>query len=274
MASVKKNTTARKKDVRSSKGSSKSLPVVNMRVYNFPRHIRVFVPTLPKSLEDNHAIDEGNVVSEVGFGKVVSIPAVGTPFLAYPLRERKPPRHLPTFVRGGLDLGDAFSAMVPRHFPVPAVGERVTINPILTHQQSGLMTSTNRYHFVRADVKWVVAVPAPLGTALILRGFAPEFDESTVTRGVRWKPAAQNAIAFSMDWSNDIAFLETGEPRQGSSGLSLCIETVEDNSTESVNTPLIMTVWCCVHNVKLTGLRNPTMADQNIPVLNFTPVAS
>jgi len=62
----------------------------------------------------------------------------------------------------------------------------------------------------------------------------------------------------------------------GQSGLSLVIENVEDNSTDSVNTPLRATVWCVVYNIEGIVI-NHSEADwigQPLPGINFVPQSS
>ena len=257
---------------RPARTADRKLPELNIRISNMPGHIRVFIPSLPKGkdMDTWDAIEEGNVISEVGFVEKVSLPCVGTDFLAFPLRDRPKPKMLPNFTFGEIDLGHAYSAMQPRLISLPVVGGKITLDPILTLEQSRLLQA---YDYIRADATWVVQVPAPLGVAMVLRAHAPELDGTTETRGVRWKPNAVTAIAFSLSWSNDLAYIPKDTPRVGQSGLSIVIETVEDNSTDQVNTPLQATVWCCVHNLKavVLGRTEAEWVGQNQAGLNFTP---
>lgn len=132
------------------------------------------------------------------------------------------------------------------------------------------------YDYVRAEAMWVVQIPSPLGVAMVMRAYAPELDATTETRGVRWKPNAVTAIAFHCSWSNDLAYVNKTTGRIGQSGLSLTLETVEDNSTDQVNTPLRATIWCAVYNLEGIVI-NHSEADwvgQALPGINFVPQSS
>jgi len=264
-----KKTTARR-PARSSAG--KRLPEQNIRVSNMPGHIRVFMPSLPKGKDKDEwdAIEEGNVISEVGFVEAFDLPMVGEPILAFPLRERPKPKVLPTFTFGEIDLGYAYSAFQPQLVSLPIVGSRITLDPVLTVDQVRLIQS---YDYIRAEVMWVVFIPSPLGVAMVLNAYSPELDATTKTRGVRWKPNACTAIAFHNSWSNDLAFVNRQTGRLGQSGLSIVLETMEDNTTDSVNTPLRATVYCAVYNIRGVVI-NHSEADwipTNVPGLNFMP---
>lgn len=269
-----------KQDKNNSKGKSRRptmqpdrrLPEQTVQVSNMPGHIRVFVPSLPKGkdIEEWDPITEGNVVSEVGFPTIWSVPMIGDSILAFELRSRPVPKHLPTFTFGEINLGYAYSAMIPRIVSLPVVGSNIVIDPVLTVDQFNLVSS---YDYVRADAIWVVQIPAPLGVAMIVQAYAPELDSTTVTKGVRWKPNAVTAIAFHMSWSNDLAFVDKVSGRLGQSGLSLVLQTLEDNSIDSVNTPLRATIWCCVYNIRGVVI-NHSETDwigRDLPGLNFIP---
>jgi len=257
---------------RNMSGNDRKLPVQSIKVSNMPGHIRIFMPSLPKGKDIDmwDAIEEGNVISEVGFAEKCSLPCVGTDFLAFPLRDRPKPRFEPQFVFGGIDLGHAYSAMQPRLISLPIVGSKITLDPILTVDQLRLIQS---YDYVRADATWVVQIPSPLGVAMVLRAYAPELDSTTETRGVRWKPNAVTAIAFKTSWSNDLAYVDKTTGRIGQSGLSIVIETVEDNSVDQVNTPLRATIWCAVHDLRGIVINHTETAwvGDGLPGLNFVP---
>ncbi|UXD80018.1 putative capsid protein [Myrmica rubra picorna-like virus 6] len=253
-------------------GKDRKLPDQSIKVSNMPGHIRVFIPSLPKGkeMETWDAIEEGNVISEIGFAEKFSLPCVGSDFLAFPLRERPSPKYLPEFVFGGIDLGHAYSAFQPRLVSLPIVGSKITLDPILTVDQMRVLQS---YDYVRAEAMWVVQIPAPLGVAMVLRAYAPELDATTDTRGVRWKPNAVTAIAFHTSWSNDLAYVNKTTGRIGQSGLSIVLETIEDNSTDQVNTPLRATVWCAVYNIKgiVINHQEADWVGQALPGINFVP---
>lgn len=243
-----------------------------IKVSNMPGHVRVFVPSLPKGkdLAVWDPIEEGNLVSEVGFPGVWSVPMIGESILAFELRTRPPPKHLPTFTFGDVNLGFTYAAFQPILVSLPVVGSSITLNPVLTVDQYALVS---HYDYIRADAIWVVQIPSPLGVAMILRAYAPELDTTTETKGVRWKPNAVTAIAFHQSWSNDLAFVDKETGRMGQSGLSLVLQTLEDNSIDSVNTPLRATVWCCVFNIQGVVLNHSETdwVGQELTGLNFIP---
>jgi hypothetical protein len=210
----------------------------------------------------------GAVISEVGETIKKVLPAYTHPIEVYQLRKRRKYK-LPGHIFGKMHLGDAFSAFIPIRFSAPAVGSRITLNPKVTHQQRAMM---ELYKFVQADATWVIVTPAPLGTGILLRAYAPEFDKSTETRGVRFRPMTASPIGLDLPWSNDLSVIPLDAGRPGQSGLSIVVETVEDNTLTEVRTPLEMVAFCCIHNVHLSGMINDQQTLE-IPGLNFTPVA-
>lgn len=276
------NSTKDKKESNKSglrQKNSQQLPQTAITVYNMPGQNRVFLPTVPRIPDDDDSIVNGSTVSEVGFSETVRLKCLGHSIAAYNLRSRRKGRSLPMYVRGGCSMGETFSQMIPIIVSLPTVNNTITIDPVLPRRMLDFVTASSGYEFIRAQVVWVVHIPSPLGTALILRAWAPELDATTETRGVRWKPQANTAIAFKMDWSSDIPFVRNTQTltavRDGQSGLSLKIQCVEDNSTDAVNTPLTATVWCCVYNVTMSGQRNFTEADRGaLLALNFKPQAT
>lgn len=274
MNSTKDKKKSSKPGLRQS--NSQQLPQTAITVYNMPGQNRVFLPTVPRTPEDDDSIESGSTVSEVGFSEIVRLKCLGHTIAAYNLRSRRKGRSLPMYIRGGCSIGETFSQMIPIIVSLPTVNNVITIDPVLPRRMLDFVTASSGYEFIRAQVVWVVHIPSPLGTALILRAWAPELDATTETRGVRWKPQSNTAIAFKMDWSSDIPFVRNTQTltavRDGQSGLSLKIQCVEDNSTEAVNTPLTATVWCCVYNVTMSGQRNFTEADRGaLLALNFKP---
>jgi hypothetical protein len=244
-----------------------SNPTQLVHVYDMPLRVIAGLSTLAKTPAEDNNTETGIVVSEVGEPVLTTHPAWADSFVSYPLRA---PRvcFTPDFIFGGMDLGNAYSAFLPRRFPAPAIGTRLVINPIVTKAQEMLI---NMYNYVHANFHYIVHVPAPLGTGIYLKVYAPELDETTVTRGIRFKPSAQPTIAVSLPWSNDFSQVPISKPRLGQSGGSLVIETIEDNSSEQVNTPLQITVWCCVSDVKLTGYAVSTTNGFPITGFNFRP---
>lgn len=63
-------------------------------------------------------------------------------------------------------------------------------------------------------------------------------------------------------------------PRDGQSGGSIVIQTIEDNSIETLNTPLMATIWCCVHGVNMTGYALIGDDPVDYPALAAKPVTS
>lgn len=244
-----------------------SNPTMNIHVYDMPLRVIAGLSTLAKTPEEDNNTETGIVVSEVGKPVLTSHPAWADTFVSYALRA---PRicHTPDFLFGGMDLGNAFSAFLPRRFAAPAVGTRLVIQPVVTQAQ---FSAIGLYNYIHADFHYIVHVPAPLGTGIYLKLYAPELDNTTVTRGIRFKPSAQPTVAVSLPWSNDFSQVQRNSPRLGQSGGALVIETIEDNSSEQVNTPLQITVWCCVANVKLTGFSATSTNAFTVPGLNFAP---
>lgn len=244
-----------------------------IRVRDNPRVFRNFLSTLPNSETIKTAIEEGNVIAETSLGSAKSTTIALTPeFSAFSLRSPRKVR-LPDHVFGALELGNAYSALTPIPFLLPAVGTSVILQPRITTHQAQMF---EMYRFCQADAFWFICVPCPLGTAYILRATAPEFDDSTKTRGVRWKPAAFNTMALHLSWNSDISVVSTGIGRSGSSGLALKIETVENNTSTTVQENLSAIAFCLVTNVRLNSLSSANqfsdMKGVEVPGLNFRPV--
>lgn len=243
-------------------------PETKIIIYDMPQALRNGMYPVIKDAKDE-AINDGDVTSEVGEPVNVKLRATFKDNLrAYQLRA---PRKLkiPGHMFGKMELGDAFSAMVPRAVSIPVIQTSLTLQPTVTARQFKLI---DMYRYFNADVYWRVFIPCPIGTSVLLEAYAPEIDSRTKTRGVRWRPAGKSCIDFYLPWSSDITMGRVSTPRPGQSGGALTIRTVEDNTTESVNVPLVMTVWCCVVNVKCTGLKPDTEAVP-LPGLNSAPLA-
>jgi len=244
-----------------------------IRVRDNPRVFRNFLSTLPNSETIKKSIEEGNVIAETSLGSIQNATlALEPPFSAFSLRAHRNVR-LPDHVYGALELGNAYSALIPIPFLLPAVGTNIILNPQITTHQAHLL---QMYRFCQADVYWFICVPCPLGTAYILRATAPEFDKNTKTRGVRWKPAAFNTMALHLPWNSDISVVPIGIGRPGSSGLALKIETVENNTSTTVQENLSAIAFCLVTNVRLSGLSSAgpfgDMKGVAVPGFNFQPI--
>lgn len=236
-----------------------------IKAYDRPMRVLAGLSTLSQSPEENDDLETGVVVSEVGYPVTYSHPAWDGPFVVYHLRAPREQK-TPDFIFGSMELGDAFSAFLPRKFSAPATGTTITIDPVITSAQAKFF---EMYNNIQADVVMIIHVPAPLGVGIYLEVYAPELDSSTLTRGVRFKPSGQPTIAVALPWSNDLSLVN--KPRLGQSGGSIMIRTIEDNSSETVNTPINITVWCCVTNVNLTGWKNSSTHAVEVDYLKFTP---
>lgn len=241
------------------------LSEMTIKAYDRPMRVLAGLSTLVQSPEDSEDLETGIVVSEVGDPVTISHPAWADPFIAYNLRA---PRELitPDFIFGSMELGDAFAAFMPRKFSAPAVGTPLIIDPIITPAQSKFI---DMYNFIHADVIMIIHVPAPLGVGIYFEVYAPELDSTTVTRGIRFKPSGQPTVAVVLPWSNDLSLVNNA--RLGQSGGSIVIKTIEDNSSETVNTPINITVWCCVTNIQLTGWKDTSTTGVPLTKINFTP---
>jgi hypothetical protein len=239
-----------------------------------PRVFRNFLSTLPNEGTTQDAINDGNVIAETSIGTTMGSTAALLPqFTAFTLRSERTVR-LPDHVFGKLELGDAFSGLIAIPFLLPAVGTSVILQPKVTAQQAKML---EMYQFCQADAFWFVCVPCPLGTAYILRATAPEFDPKTKTRGVRWKPAAFNTMPLYLPWNSDVSVVPTGLGRPGQSGLAVKIETVENNTSTTVQENLTAIAFCLVTNVRLNSLNtNSGLGDMKgieVPGLRFRSVA-
>jgi len=222
------------------------------------------------SSEDNtYNAEKGRVISEVGDGKFYSHPAMDKRFYAYELRKRRKYK-IPGHVFGKAFVGGAFSAFMPIRFTVPAVGASITLNPVVTTEQRSII---NLYKFINADAFWVICVPSPIGTSLLLKAYAPEFDVTTETRGVRWRTQNMPSIAFSVPWSNDLTMIPNDLGRGGQSGLSIKIQCIDDNTLSTVASPLTGVAFCCVYNLALSNLRETDYDPVSVGGLNFTPTS-
>lgn len=228
---------------------------------------------LPKNSDNDFTIEEGHVVSEVGPSCTMMLKGCGN-IAAYQLR--KSPwknTYLPRWVPGHIDLGESFACFNPVNFSLPAVGQRRVIDPVVTPIQNTLI---NYYRTIQAKAVYIFIVSCPLGAAPYLRIRPCEIDETTETLGIRWKPAGQNTIAVALEWSNDHKVVLQSKPRPGQSGLSLEVTLMEDNSIETVNTPLNVTALCYVYDVQCTGWKASAdiLSGVSVPALNFTPAAT
>jgi len=236
-------------------------------VRDMPNRVRDGLSELGSDPSQDFDTENGAVISEVGPPVQKMLDAWSRKMLVYKLRQQRKYK-LPGHIFGKTHLGDAFSAFTAIPFQAPAVGSKIILNPKVTAYQAEIM---KLYKFAQADATWIIYTPAPLGTGIMLRVYAPEFDPSTETRGVRFRPMTASPIAVDLPWSNDLSVIPLDTGRVGQSGLSIVIETQEDNTVVEVGTPLQMVAFCCVHNIHLSGLIS-NRTEVEIPGLNFVPV--
>lgn len=250
---------------------SRSNPICNIIMQDFPLRIREGFPTLSATAQESREMqDQGFVVSEVGDPINTRLRCYDKPFVSYPLRKARK-NQIPNFIFGKMYLGEAFSAFTPRLQSIPAIGSRITIDPLITDGQKQMFSMFN---YISCDFVWILHMPAPMGTAPYLEIFAPEFDSTTVTRGVKWKPAALNTISVTCPWSSDLSVVPLSGQRQGQPGGSIIISTLENNTLETVNTPLKILAYCCVTNVHLVGYKSTVTDGIGVPALNFAPLTT
>lgn len=242
-------------------------PTQTIDIHDMPRCVRTGFTSLAKALPDKN-LDTGDIVSEVGEPILIKVPAWNDPIVVYELRKRRKLR-LPTFMFGKQRIGNAYSAFLPRVISAPPVGTHSIVDPVVTPEQAELI---KHYRSINAHVIWIVHVPSPLGVGILLEAYCPEIDKDTKTRGVRFKPAGVNTIAFACPWSSDLTYVNQNAGRKGQSGGSLCIRTIEDNTNESVNTPLNITLYQAVVGINTAGKIPRGDVGVSIPGLNFTPV--
>jgi hypothetical protein len=245
-------------------------PVQTISVLDMPLRARLGIPTLNNLELTKQLIDNGSIVTEVGDPEVVSLDSWDQPITCFCLRAPRQTMY-PKFIFGGCRMGQAYSSFTPKLMSAPAVGSRIVIRPWVT---VGQQSSLSLYKFAKATVHWMIHIPAPLGTGIYLKAFAPEFDLTTETRGVRWKPSEATTIAFSLPWSNDLSLVPIADGRLGQSGGSLVVETIEDNSVAELNSPINMTVFCCVTDIDMTGYNATSLsgAEGALAFLNFMPI--
>lgn len=215
----------------------------------------------------------GSIESEVGPPATVpNVPLNGqTTFQAYFLRSerRGKGRRVPHHQFGKMRLGNAFCSFSLDVYNIPAVGTKVTIQPKM---RAGQVTLCNLYRNMRADALYIIQVPTVLGMSGKFFIYAPESDPSTKTRGVYWQWSSSGYIVVYLPFSSDLPIQRRDSPRQGMSGLSLCVENQIDNTSEGPVAPLKFNVWSCVMNVQCTEYtQNPTSTDV-YKGLQFTPV--
>lgn len=247
------------------------MPGINTKitVLDNPRVLRTFLSSLPKSVNQTTDVEDGNIIPEVDYVTTeTKLICLKQPFVAYRLRKARKNR-IPQHVFGKLHIGQAFSALIPVKFNVPVVGGSVILQPVVTPEQAALASLCR---FINADAYWFINIPSPIGTALVMKVMAPEFDDETETRGIRWKPQAVNVMAVHVPWNSDVNVVPIGSGREGQSGLAIKIQTVENNSSETVQETLTGIAWCVVTNVITTSFVNGGREPASIKGLNYIPV--
>lgn len=266
--SQSKNQTPKRAPKSMSKGKTTSI-----FVGSHGGTINHLPPVLSRSVLDDMAIEEGHIVSEVGGAEELTLKGCGR-ILSYNLRKSPwKANYLPRWIPGHIDLGESFACFNPINFSLPTVGAKRIINPVVTKIQHDLISF---FRTIQAKVCYFIIVSCPIGSAPYMRVRPCEIDDTTQTLGVRWKPSGHNAIAVHMEWSNDHKVILQDSPRKGQSGLSIEVTLMEDNSIETVNTPLNVTAYCYVYGMQGTGWRNSDdiLNGVAMPALNFTPAAT
>lgn len=242
-------------------------PSTNIVIKDMPRRIRGGIGTIGSETSKLDTLNNF-VISEVG--EPVKIPLKSMEVAGYYYQLRRGRKYkVPGHVFGKMDLGEAFSAFIAVPFQVPAVGSSITLNPVVTTEQKKIL---DLFNFINADAFWIVHIPAPLGTGLLMRSWAPEIDQTTETRGVRWRPQVKQTIGFSCPWSSDVTMVPTNSGRPGQSGLSIKIQTIENNNIADMNDPLSGVAFCCVTNIHCSNLDDADDSPKTVLGLNFTPV--
>jgi len=235
-------------------------------IYDMPRRVRNGFESLCP-LRTQAAVEGGIITSEVGMPITMSFPQWDKPIAVFPLRiPRK--NKFPDHVYGKAEIGDAFSAFQSRDVALPPVGSTTLLQPQVTPEQRIII---DLFQTVRADGVWIFYVPMPIGSAVTLRIYPPEIDDSTETKGIIWRPADHPAVAVAVPHSNDLAQLLLESPRPGQSGLAIKIKVLDDNTTSNVETPLDLVALQATMNVWCTGLK-PNEASLNLPAINHLPV--
>lgn len=214
----------------------------------------------------------GAIKSEVGPPRDVSVPLNGKDFVsAYYLRKLNRKHTIPTHQFGGARIGDAFAALTLDTYNLPAVGSKIIIHPKL---RAGQVRQCNAYKNIRADALYIIQVPTCLGMSGKLFLYAPEYDDTTRTRGVYWQYASSGYICVYLPFSSDIPVIRKDVARQGMCGLSLGISLEIDNTSEGPVSPLEFNVWSMVKNIHMTELTEAPISSVVFPSLRFTPVVN
>ena len=242
-------------------------PTKNIVIQDMPRYLRNgFIQLNMKSVTDN--IANGNIISEVGDPHLMELDCIHGPIPVFDLR--KPRKYkMPIHMFGKAWMRDAFSALTPRVVSAPTTGTRRIIQPRVTPEQKAIM---DLYRYGCADFIWIVHIPSPLGASLFIEASVPEIDNQTKTLGVKWRPSAQTTIAFYAPWNSDVTMvpLDVGRPAQ--SGGALVLQTLEDNSTNEIETPLLVTLYQATVNIRMVGLK-PALSDQaTVSGFEFKPL--
>jgi len=243
-------------------------PTQSIEVFDMPRRLCA-VPVSWLAKGPDPSLIDGNVISEVGEPKVHKHPAIAQDLLCYSLRKPRKKGALPMHLFGKTWIGNAYSAFLPIEVSLPPVGTHMIINPRVTPQQRTLI---DMYNYTSADFYWVIHVPAPMGTGVFLEVYAPEIDATTKTRGVRFKPAGAQTVSFNLPWSNDLKVVPVDSGRAAQSGGAIALRTIEDNTTETMNTPMKAVLFVCVANVRCSGLKVADDETTSVEAFNFIPV--
>lgn len=184
------------------------------------------------------------VISDVGPATLEKVAGMSIPL--YTLRGES--KRIPGHLVGNMHMNDAFSFFHYEIVDIPAIGTSVDVQATWTAAQEDAFKHTR---VQRGEAIFIIVLDEPLGGNHLLEITAPEVSLTTSVRGVKWKPAAKPVIAFRLPWRNDTAFNASSALRPGHCGMTLKIETLEDNTISGVSVPLKMCVFKCMR--KLSG---------------------
>ena len=212
---------------------------------------------------------DGTIISEVGDPELV--PTWFGSVAGYSLRKsRIKPKTRPFTPYGGIQTFSGLSSPVVEVIPLPSVGSRVVLTPRLAPLLNSFLSKTYSW---RSDMTVILHIPVPLGMSVLMRVYCPEIDASTKTRGIIWKPGSCQTLALHVGWDVDVPIIRRNEARKGCNGLTLAVETTEDNSSDQASTPYSMIVWWFPHNIEGYGWNEPGSSGVTAPESwQFQPV--
>nr|QIJ25854.1 hypothetical protein [Warroolaba Creek virus 1] len=195
-------------------------------------------------------------------------------YLGYQMRGRRKQK-IPSHLFGKVNLGDAFSYFDTQILKLPAVGGSLHIQPFCSAFQRLLIDAC---YSCTADAQIILKVDEPFGGSQLIELYCPEMDETSKTRGLRWKPSIQSSILLNIPFSSDVRFRlnasSDAKQRIGFPGLGVMLRVIEESSTETLVKPLNITVFTCINNLVCVGYKPGSMLETFSPLpgyLKFWP---